>query len=335
MDDSHALKGSKRSSEAGQRHLARKRSHASPEEPGAPGQRAAPPGDGGDTKRAGDGGPKGPEPLGSYRNYYSQRGEPQTDPRVHAMRADLFNGRRCADLGCNQGRVAIMLARRHNCHAMVGVDVDETLISQANMGLERLRRRMPQPASAPSGAPAAAQPSETATDAKQDGHQASDESSDFPVSVLTSMGLLPTAPWRDASPRFPHNVRFVQGDAVAVAEGWEEGSQDTVLCLSTTKWVHLNGGDEAIVRLFTQVHRSLSPGGAFILEPQPWHSYKRKKHVSEVARQHFREIQLRPERFPAFLVDIVGFRSCEELRVKFSDAVSKGYACRPLYVFIK
>ena len=60
-------------------------------------------------------------------------------------------------------------------------------------------------------------------------------------------------------------------------------SLDTIMCLSVTKWVHLNQGDEGLKRLFVKVKESLVPGGWFVLEPQPWRSYQqaRRKQVSQ------------------------------------------------------
>lgn len=59
-------------------------------------------------------------------------------------------------------------------------------------------------------------------------------------------------------------------------------SLDTVMCLSVTKWVHLNQGDGGLKKLFAKVKEALVPGGWFILEPQPWRSYQqaRRKQVS-------------------------------------------------------
>ena len=57
---------------------------------------------------------------------------------------------------------------------------------------------------------------------------------------------------------------------------------DTILCMSVTKWIHYNWGDEGIINLFRKVYSLLNPGGYFILEPQPWRSYEKKKNLNPV-----------------------------------------------------
>ena len=54
----------------------------------------------------------------------------------------------------------------------------------------------------------------------------------------------------------------------------EPQSLDTITCLSVSKWVHVTGGDAKLKKLFAKVRELLVPGGYFILEPQPWKSYK-------------------------------------------------------------
>jgi 7SK snRNA methylphosphate capping enzyme len=94
-------------------------------------------------------------------------------------------------------------------------------------------------------------------------------------------------------------------------------SLDAVLCLSVTKWIQLNWGDAGLKRLFMDVHESLTPGGVFIVEPQPWRSYRqafRKQHMPEETKAHFRAIALRPSLYAEFLRTAVGFERVTTLR---------------------
>jgi 7SK snRNA methylphosphate capping enzyme len=98
---------------------------------------------------------------------------------------------------------------------------------------------------------------------------------------------------------------------------------------SVTKWIHLFHGDEGIKKVFAKIYELLSPGGRLVLEPQPWKSYHKRKFTSEVTAANYPKIQLRPKDFPKYLVETVGFRSCEFLEVCQTSA--KGFR-RPVYV---
>lgn len=94
-----------------------------------------------------------------------------------------------------------------------------------------------------------------------------------PVHASTDLPCLPVV-------SFPQNVRFFSGNYVLTNDhllDQQSAEYNTILCMSVTKWVHLNWGDDGLKRLFKRVYRQLRPGGHFILEPQPWSSYCRKK----------------------------------------------------------
>ncbi len=141
--------------------------------------------------------------------------------------------------------------------------------------------------------------------------------------------------------QFPANVAFVHCNFVQEpplpgqpGTGSAVGTYDTALCLSTTKWVHLNWGDEGLMRLFRRVHACLRPGGVFVLEPQPWSSYRKRASITTETKRYFREIALRPENFVEFLLRDVGFSGCEQIDVPYAIEQS-GWKRRPLLVLTK
>jgi 7SK snRNA methylphosphate capping enzyme len=48
--------------------------------------------------------------------------------------------------------------------------------------------------------------------------------------------------------------------------------------------VHLNWGDDGLMRLFQRCHDVLAPGGLLVLEPQPWKSYRQALRKQNVRR---------------------------------------------------
>ncbi|KRX04299.1 hypothetical protein PPERSA_11423 [Pseudocohnilembus persalinus] len=107
---------------------------------------------------------------------------------------------------------------------------------------------------------------------------------------------------------FPKNINFrvenyIQNDQVSL----DNEKIDTVLCFSVTKWIHLNYGDEGIMKLFKNIYYQLNHGGIFILEPQDWKSYKKRRSLCPEFQKNYNEIQIKPNNFNQILLQM-GFK---------------------------
>ncbi|XP_013929880.1 PREDICTED: 7SK snRNA methylphosphate capping enzyme [Thamnophis sirtalis] len=244
------------------------------------------------------------------------------------MKPEWFRGREVLDVGCNVGHLTLSLAKKWEPARMVGLDIDGALIHSARQNIrhylseEMQQEQQPQPQDGPGereGAPPAKKT--------------------FPASLAASRGPIaaPRVPQDGVDATvFPNNVIFVKGNYVLERDELLEAQKpeyDVILCLSVTKWVQLNWGDEGLKRLFRRAYRHLRPGGVFILEPQAWSSYKKRKNLTETISRHYQRIKLKPDQFPSFLTSSeVGFSSYE--LVAMPRNTPKGFQ-RPIYLFRK
>ncbi|XP_037604080.1 7SK snRNA methylphosphate capping enzyme [Sebastes umbrosus] len=161
----------------------------------------------------------------------------------------------------------------------------------------------------------------------------------FPVSLRISRGPIAAPPLTESSTtrpgEFPSNVSFIKANYVLDNDNLlltQRPEYDVIMCLSVTKWVHLNWGDSGLKRLFKRVYRHLRPGGMFILEPQPWESYVRRKKLTDDISRNFHSIRLKPDQFASYLTTEVGFTSSEYLGAPKCSI--RGFQ-RPIYLFHK
>lgn len=61
------------------------------------------------------------------------------DPRVSLMKDQWFRGRRCLDVGCNEGVVTLAVASNFGSASMLGIDIDQALIHRACTNLSKTR----------------------------------------------------------------------------------------------------------------------------------------------------------------------------------------------------
>ena len=192
--------------------------------------------------------------YGNYNRYYGYRNALDYDPRIKLFSTELFHNKEVLDIGCNVGHVTIAIARDYSPKKIVGIDIDPTLINAANKNIRHYI---------------------TETIAKQEL---------FPSSMPILYGPILAMPDQsESSTLFPNNIAFVSVNYVPESDECVENQEpkyDCVLCLSVTKWIHLNWGDVGVKRLFKRIFLHLKPGGHLILEPQHWSSYYKKSKMT-------------------------------------------------------
>ncbi|KAK3235534.1 hypothetical protein CYMTET_54270 [Cymbomonas tetramitiformis] len=246
--------------------------------------------------------------YGNYSSYYGYRigSALEDDPRLSVFERHWFEGRRCIDIGCNDGLITLSVAMRFLCSSIQGIDIDPSLIRKAQRSLGMVQQDL---------ASSVRDEGTTVRNASTQGLMR--QSENCPKATLAAL----------------HNVTFRHENFVQVDEG-EEGSVDMALCLSVSKWIHLNFGDVGLRMLFDKVYKLLSPGGLFLLEPQPWKSYKqamRKQDMPTEVRELLPQLKLRPDHFQKLLLQEVGFSEVTKLQVGES---AEGFN-RPLLLFRK
>ncbi|GAA0157057.1 hypothetical protein LIER_14403 [Lithospermum erythrorhizon] len=239
--------------------------------------------------------------FGNYRNYYGYRigKNIDEDPRLKVMKKEWFEGKDCLDIGCNTGVVTTDIAIKFSCRSILGIDIDGDRIKDAHWHLRNIMNKKNR---------SKATPKQTPIDLEKDGKvdEIEGELNENPEELKDLFNV----------------VSFEKGN---IAQGWRPPANTkyhVILCLSVTKWVHLNWGDDGIITLFSKVWSHLHPGGVFIVEPQPWISYSKNRVVSETATVNYQKIKIRPEDFQDILLDKIGFRTVENIASRVSGSTA-------------
>ncbi|KAI0265813.1 Bicoid-interacting protein 3-domain-containing protein [Gloeopeniophorella convolvens] len=264
---------------------------------------------------------------GNYHGYHGYRYHHPGghDARVALLPRELLADARVLDVGCNEGWISCEIAQSCGARRVVGVDIDDALVRMAWRRRRTLWSHQGTPSSQgrPSDAPNRKRKRVPLA-------PAAPEPDYFPASCQHMLEPLPIPP---AVPEeqevFPHNVSFRRADWVNETIPEDDGGYDVILAFSVSKWIHLNNGDAGLRRFFERVHASLTPGGAFVLEAQPWDSYTKARKLHPTLQENAQKLQIHPEDFGGVLRSI-GFEPAQHL-----GEPGEGRFRRPVNLYIK
>lgn len=265
---------------------------------------------------------------GNYKAYYRKRCF-DTSERISCFDEHWFRGKKCIDIGCNEGAVTLLLAKMYEPNFIIGVDLDPRMIDAANAALKR----------------AILEASKATAVVKNVQMMKSNpflprslaltRTTNFPISCSQSGALHVAAAVKSEATttdhaEFPRNISFVCKNVIDYISA--SAKYDVVSCLSVTKWIHLTEGDFGVLTLFRIIYQLTSPGGRAIIEYQPWSSYINNKKTSPTTLRNFATLQIKPEDFERILTTDIGFKLESRLGTPLAEA--KGFK-RPILVLYK
>lgn len=243
--------------------------------------------------------------YGNYIDFNDGLRKNMVDHRLNYFMKDWFERKHCLDIGCNTGKVTILIAKHFMPTKIVGIDIDPNLIKIA-------KRKA------------------------QEYSMASRNISKYPTSFSLTYGPILAVQLDNKGHDFPDNLFFYVDNFVPEsAESLElvKPEFECILCLNVTKWIQLNFGDSGLKLVFKKIFLLLKPGGRLLLEVQSYNSYRKKKHMVSDTWKHFTEMKFMPADFVTYLLSSeVGFARSEILTYSRKDKT--GYD-HPLYLLVK
>ena len=107
---------------------------------------------------------------------------------------------------------------------------------------------------------------------------------------------------------------------------------DMIFCFSVTMWIHLNKGEQGLLKLFE--HCNSLTKKWLILEPQPWKCYmtaaRRMRKLKEAKFEHLDNITNRQENLLPYLISV-----CERVGFKLVSQLGQTNWERKIFLFEK
>ena len=263
----------------------------------------------------------GKHQFGNRPDYYHRRGTSLEvlDSRVMSLDFDHFYNKTVLDVGCHCGLVTLQIARSLRPAYIKGIDIDYRLVNKAVTNwayeekLAQVERKKKEPGNS--------QLIETIEALKKFPQSILQRDARFKETVLGSGNAKKME--IESEVEYPHNVSFEISNILDIDELREKKKYDCVMCLSVTKWIHLNYGDEGVKKMFRKVKMCLKEGGRLYLEVQKFKAYNKKLKEFERFAEVYPKIAFLPEHFEEYLVGSLGFVREDVLNTKNVEAFKR------------
>ena len=245
--------------------------------------------------------------FGNYNRYYGYRNQSNQDNqdlRLTKFKKEWFFNKTVLDIGCNVGYVTCFIACNFNPKKIVGIDIDPELIKSAKKNIRNYlenvdknldhhqqlssKKQFPVSLSICHGPLVEKEVNkekdennkkvvvEDSKDENKNEIKEEKEEKELEEDSSNNDKMASTL----IKNNYPKNINFVAANYVLLDNeliSMQKPEYDCILCLSVTKWVQLNFGDDGVRNLFKRVFLQLKPNGKFVLEPQAFWTYKSKK----------------------------------------------------------
>eukprot|EP00917_Polyrhabdina_sp_WS-2016_P032292 GHVP01068848.1.p1 GENE.GHVP01068848.1~~GHVP01068848.1.p1 ORF type:complete len:303 (+),score=57.26 GHVP01068848.1:361-1269(+) len=248
---------------------------------------------------------------GNYHSYYV-RNKCKLDERLKTVVREfpeIFRKKRVLDIGCNEAIPIIQVASVFGAGRCEGVDLSRNLILTAVSHLRSFKEY-----------------SEASNSCVKKPELENKLLSLHPVEVLDCAKL---CSWESAE-EFPLNVEVRCADFLRSHLEKERiqlssnNQYDVILCLSLTKWIHINEGDSGIQKLFNKISEILCEGGFLICQFQKFEEYRRpKKDISQRNLENLEEIKLLPSEFSTYIQENCGMTLESTLDLEGAEQTEK------------
>ena len=254
--------------------------------------------------------------YGNYTKFYYKRyldALSSYDTKLNAFHINWFKNKRVLDIGCNIGTLTLLIAQAFEPSYIEGIDIDYRLIKIAIKSTNKI-----------------------ITDNniynsllnKQTTSNTHLNSNDITRDIITKMKSLPKSFQLNLKSQnillnsiaYPHKINnneisklnikkdkifFKQQNYVnCLIEQNTLNKFDTIVCLDTSKWIHLNYGDVGMKVLFANVYNQLNQNGLFIFEPHLYETYKKEVKLSKDMEMVYKGISFLPNQFVDYLIKV-------------------------------